>query len=171
MNCAGSSPRVRGSLTRIIRLPLVSGIIPAGAGLTSRMRRGRYRCRDHPRGCGAHDGFTVFRPEKWGSSPRVRGSQRAEMAVICFLGIIPAGAGLTRKLRATASSRRDHPRGCGAHTSGRLMVTTPWGSSPRVRGSLFDYLHVFFCHGIIPAGAGLTLKNPNNYAIPYSFGS
>ena len=25
--------------------------------------------------------------------------------------------------------------------------------------------------GIIPAGAGLTLKNPNNYAIPYSFDS
>ena len=47
----------------------------------------------------------------------------------------------------------------------------PMGSSPRVRGSLELSRGFLGCVGIIPAGAGLTLKNPNNYAIPYSFGS
>ena len=41
------------------------------------------------------------------------------------------------------------------------------GSSPRVRGSLVRLLDMVEIRGIIPAGAGLTLKNPNSCTIPY----
>ena len=41
------------------------------------------------------------------------------------------------------------------------------GSSPRVRGSLHDRMRGRLNGGIIPAGAGLTLKNPNSCTIPY----
>ena len=50
----GSSPRVRGSLCHKYGIPQEDGIIPAGAGLTSRMLCKNTFCRDHPRGCGAH---------------------------------------------------------------------------------------------------------------------
>ena len=41
------------------------------------------------------------------------------------------------------------------------------GSSPRVRGSPADVRVGSRLPGIIPAGAGLTLKNPNSCTIPY----
>ena len=50
----GSSPRVRGSLGTWSDALAALGIIPAGAGLTSRSPFGRRTARDHPRGCGAH---------------------------------------------------------------------------------------------------------------------
>ena len=71
----GSSPRVRGSPAILDEITHVVGIIPAGAGLTSRRVPMQNEPWDHPRGCGAHflkkclDLFPV------GSSPRVRGSQ------------------------------------------------------------------------------------------------
>ena len=52
--CAGSSPRVRGSLEDITEDVKQHGIIPAGAGLTRPARRLYGHARDHPRGCGAH---------------------------------------------------------------------------------------------------------------------
>ena len=51
----------------------------------------------------------VFR----GSSPRVRGKDRALTQILKFLGIIPAGAGKSRRARLSRRRRRDHPRGCG----------------------------------------------------------
>ena len=82
-------------------------------------------------------------------------------------GIIPAGAGLTSERLDELAAGGDHPRGCGAHGLMTLNQIADMGSSPRVRGSL-DVGDVDVFHdGIIPAGAGLTLKNPNICAIPY----
>ena len=138
-NVLGSSPRVRGSLRTAGKHAHVSGIIPAGAGLTRCAFRTGARSWAHPRGCGAHStafsitGMTSLRIV--GSSPRVRGSHADRLEATDDTGIIPAGAGLTSSGYTAYREGRDHPRGCGAHR-GQLSARLPCrGSSPRVRGS------------------------------------
>ena len=70
----GSSPRVRGSPWRTLLGTVLSGIIPAGAGLTAITTQKTDAAGDHPRGCGAHMTQPCRPREKPGSSPRVRGS-------------------------------------------------------------------------------------------------
>ena len=131
----GSSPRVRGSLILKTSFFYLVGIIPAGAGLTHgdflmiKLRR------DHPRGCGAHHVSRVEFHVKLGSSPRVRGSLLSLQIQLAFLGIIPAGAGLTQICGQAQYAGWDHPRGCGAHAASSRPTSSARGSSPRVRGS------------------------------------
>ena len=73
-------------------------------------------------------------------------------------GIIPAGAGLTSAISGCRMTCRDHPRGCGAHLADSRRLLGLAGSSPRVRGSLFELGKRHVELGIIPAGAGLTEK-------------
>ena len=144
-----------------------AGIIPAGAGLTQCSAPLFPAPWDHPRGCGAHMGTADLRYRGEGSSPRVRGSPQCFMVLLNQVGIIPAGAGLTDSFCHCNSPPWDHPRGCGAHVSGSIPVAVVVGSSPRVRGSLAEREIAMTKNGIIPAGAGLTLKNPNSCTIPY----
>ena len=156
----GSSPRVRGSRIQLPGRHWRLGIIPAGAGLTHRQERtGRLR-RDHPRGCGAHREYTLVFTIRAGSSPRVRGSRGSRRRARRRLGIIPAGAGLTKHKKGDSIMKRDHPRGCGAHPREFEELSPGEGSSPRVRGSqrLVKAGHIL--DGIIPAGAGLTPSSP-----------
>ena len=152
----GSSPRVRGSRGLTNDLLAAEGIIPAGAGLTGTLQLHSRQPRDHPRGCGAHHRARPSAARCPGSSPRVRGSPDCIYEGLEHIGIIPAGAGLTPSLLLRFSRCRDHPRGCGAHSTLRTAATVTLGSSPRVRGSLLLVcLRISRC-GIIPAGAGLT---------------
>ena len=100
----GSSPRVRGSPGRECLRCRYGGIIPAGAGLTHARIPSRSLSRDHPRGCGAHDVFVSHLCFVEGSSPRVRGSLRDEPIDMMGYGIIPAGAGLTHRVRRDRGS-------------------------------------------------------------------
>ena len=92
--------------------------------------------RDHPRGCGAHRCATRIAARRWGSSPRVRGSQGKAGIGRRGGGIIPAGAGLTDSCASCDAPVWDHPRGCGAHLFDDCELAKALGSSPRVRGSL-----------------------------------
>ena len=134
----------------------MAGIIPAGAGLTGISKLPMWQIRDHPRGCGAHrvakSGMAVLT----GSSPRVRGSRELVAYFLYGSGIIPAGAGLTWTAIRGAACAKDHPRGCGAHSSPIGCTILFMGSSPRVRGSLLMHISSRMPRGIIPAGAGLT---------------
>ena len=135
----------------------MAGIIPAGAGLTGISKLPMWQIRDHPRGCGAHrvakSGMAVLT----GSSPRVRGSRELVAYFLYGSGIIPAGAGLTWTAIRGAACAKDHPRGCGAHSSPIGCTILFMGSSPRVRGSRPDDAAAHDEFRIIPAGAGLTL--------------
>ena len=73
-----------------------------------------------------------------GSSPRVRG----------------------RLMLAPPSRRagRAHPRGCGADIIGTWLEMKKQGSSPRVRGRPSAAPSGVAVTGLIPAGAGQTLK-------------
>ena len=72
------------------------------------------------------------------------------------LGLIPAGAGQTKRASPPQSHRRAHPRRCGAD---RLFVpgnTVTVGSSPQVRGRHSAHQTAARGSGLIPAGAGQT---------------
>ena len=129
---------MRGSLEEEKKAYRREGIIPAGAGLTDIVDVMTRIVGDHPRGCGAHLARMSFRIFSLGSSPRVRGSQYASIYVGEEPGIIPAGAGLTYRLKPHVGCFRDHPRGCGAHGRQSANVSQEAGSSPRVRGSQKD---------------------------------
>ena len=152
----GSSPRMRG--TR--RLPAVRrrrhGIIPAYAGNTSPLTKRTVRARDHPRVCGEHLVRTVIFAVKAGSSPRMRGTLHDWPIHVVVEGIIPAYAGNTPRPRSKSPLPRDHPRVCGEHSMYPSILRDEWGSSPRMRGTLFVNFFYFRRVGIIPAYAGNT---------------
>ena len=156
---------MRGSLSISESVRSGSGIIPAHAGLTAHHDNGEPCRRDHPRACGAHISRCDRTMPVSGSSPRMRGSLRHELHVQRPRGIIPAHAGLTTCRRSWHLIQRDHPRACGAHTNDSKLVSSFQGSSPRMRGSPGRENHPRKRRGIIPAHAGLTLKNPNIDAI------
>ena len=155
VDVSGSSPRVRGTLWRVVCYVRGRGIIPACAGNTTECSREYRDTRDHPRVCGEHGHFSHMTCPSVGSSPRVRGTLAAQGGVAAVGGIIPACAG-TPCYRRRGSDRngiipacagntgrrcgchehvRDHPRVCGEHPFSSIVHNPPGGSSPRVRGT------------------------------------
>ena len=152
----GSSPRMRGTLAGVGQFANLLGIIPAYAGNTSVPVVGEWIGGDHPRVCGEHPIEHDARRVGLGSSPRMRGT-------LCFrgipsgsVGIIPAYAGNTMTLPATASHQWDHPRVCGEHSRSCSAKVPRGGSSPRMRGTRNRCAYGVGRHGIIPAYAGNT---------------
>ena len=86
----------------------------------------------------------------------MRGSREKKLHKTVDGGIIPAHAGLTFSGCAHGTPGRDHPRACGAHTTGPEVKAWRMGSSPRMRGSLLRVVDAGNVQGIIPAHAGLT---------------
>ena len=132
------------------------GIIPAYAGNTQVLERTYNSCRDHPRVCGEHSEETNTTTTWTGSSPRMRGTLSHSRRRIEHHGIIPAYAGNTIPQIFPHPRLRDHPRVCGEHPVGVLMVCFRLGSSPRMRGTPPTMQEVVHAVGIIPAYAGNT---------------
>ena len=65
----------------------------------------------------------------------MRGAREVEKTVRDFSRIIPADAGSTRSLGLHATTRWDHPRGCGEHRIWTFDAVVDPGSSPRMRGA------------------------------------
>ena len=82
------------------------------------------------------------------------------------VGIIPALAGNTSKSSTGSCPNRDHPRACGEHTTAtRRLVRSP-GSSPRLRGTLWQFARENATIWIIPALAGNTTDSvPRHHAV------
>ena len=113
---------------------------------------------DHPRVCGEHYVLEVARIVRPGSSPRMRGTRQRTCEGACPFGIIPAYAGNTACSSDSCWRYWDHPRVCGEHTKTRSPVSTPKGSSPRMRGTHLGRFERVHGYGIIPAYAGNTLS-------------
>ena len=133
----GSSPRMRGTRHDVQAITDDHRFIPAHAGNTP-----------------AH----ATQSGHWGgSSPRMRGTLLGARYVGVHRRFIPAHAGNTGltvmpprhtygsspRMRGTPPTRSCdpalstvHPRACGEHVLGRLMVAPYAGSSPRMRGTL-----------------------------------
>ena len=133
---SGSSPRVRGKLRRVIGV-----LLPSGA---------------HPRVCGENRPRARARVHGAGSSPRVRGKPPAVPGRRRERGLIPACAGKTGALPPGGPPLRAHPRVCGENRVQSTPVTSPRGSSPRVRGKPGPGSTRLWAPRLIPACAGKT---------------
>ena len=72
--------------------------------------------------------------------------------------IIPADAGSTIRRSCFSTAMKDHPRGCGEHSSRFWARTYARGSSPRMRGAHVCATLADGTVRIIPADAGSTLR-------------
>ena len=151
---SGSSPRVRGTARADVPDAAARGIIPARAGNRSKRGSGTVSARDHPRACGEQVLRQDDRGGGSGSSPRVRGTARRRGHAHALPGIIPARAGNSHDQGTCAACGGDHPRACGEQGRSAARGRTPWGSSPRVRGTAPVGTLVRARLGIIPARAG-----------------
>ena len=144
----GSSPPVRGTLR-------FRGFIPACAGNTFYCVRavlnipvhprlcGEHRCTwlsspprlaVHPRLCGEHIHTRRGSSPQCGSSPPVRGTP-TEPDTEGYDRFIPACAGNTWRVGPESWRWPVHPRLCGEHLWGKLLIPSFTGSSPPVRGT------------------------------------
>ena len=155
----GSSPRVRGTHEDAVLDVISLGIIPACAGNTIGPSAGSCGGRNHPRVCGEHPMSTPMSAPAAGSSPCVRGTHFNRAREGRVFGIIPACAGNTGACPSRRCAPGDHPRVCGEHPEKVQAVEADAGSSPRVRGTLFEHGLPHGIHGIIPACAGNTLRS------------
>ena len=151
---SGSSPLTRGKPTLYDAPYQPSGLIPAHAGKTAGLHRGR-RCprlipahagkttraatapapaRAHPRSRGENSlGLVTMQPKK-GSSPLTRGKRVPGAEVRRRPGLIPAHAGKTQRSRRSCPDRRAHPRSRGENVIGVSGAVCVRGSSPLTRG-------------------------------------
>ena len=152
----GSSPRMRGAPVLLYESGKVDGIIPAYAGSTPPLAYTNICRWDHPRVCGEHSPRTGSASKRLGSSPRMRGAQRALGKETVHARIIPAYAGSTLYGGVIAVHEEDHPRVCGEHLVTVAIYATLVGSSPRMRGALLPPWPGQRPERIIPAYAGST---------------
>ena len=111
----GSSPRGRGTRGHRVRAHSSLRFIPARAGNTLRLSRGRRRRSVHPRAGGEHIGVGVPTSQTYGSSPRGRGTRLASEGPFLLRRFIPARAGNTPGLSGPARRDTVHPRAGGEH--------------------------------------------------------
>ena len=154
----GSSPLARGLHASGGRGLVLSGIIPARAGFTSRGKAPRFLRRDHPRSRGVYWPASPTNSGRRGSSPLARGLLALLLARLLVVRIIPARAGFTGSPAGGRRARRDHPRSRGVyHCSLPLGLCAP-GSSPLARGLPNNIRCLLFTVRIIPARAGFTRR-------------
>ena len=152
----GSPPHARGRPSRENASWCRTGITPACAGKTPRVKRHGELCADHPRMRGEDWVEAQERCARPGSPPHARGRRYLEADCRGKTGITPACAGKTRTLFQAITQSWDHPRMRGE--DGFIDLTIPYavGSPPHARGRLFPLAGQRHCDGITPACAGKT---------------
>ena len=107
--------------------------------------------------CGEHvcTGLPLCRNS--GSSPRLRGTLDLCLYRFVLERFIPASAGNTPWTVAPAWLMPVHPRVCGEHVFSPPESRKMFGSSPRLRGTLYGAAHACYDLRFIPASAGNTL--------------
>ena len=133
----GSSPRVRGTLIHRCAHRFWKRFIPARAGNSSTRRSTPPPPSVHPRACGELTRGNNLRFWNGGSSPRVRGTLTRCCIVPPAIRFIPARAGNSPSNALLFALRPVHPRACGELARVVLVAQECFGSSPRVRGTLF----------------------------------
>ncbi len=151
---AGSSPRMRGT-ARGNRNGVLNGrFIPAHAGNRPSARQAGSISTVHPRACGEQFLCTIYRRDVPGSSPRMRGTGTCNLHCGSQVRFIPAHAGNRPTVPCARHAPSVHPRACGEQPSDFSLTSCPFGSSPRMRGTV-DRAFVQPSIGrFIPAHAG-----------------
>ena len=89
-----------------------------------------------------------------GSSPRVRGTDKFDSSPVTPQRFIPACAGNRESVSSSLGGVAVHPRVCGEQSPPGTRSTQPFGSSPRVRGTVASRKYPCYCQRFIPACAG-----------------
>ena len=166
----GSSPRVRGTLFDAIVAGDRERFIPACAGNSSRAGPRAQRLSVHPRVCGELSAAASPSETNFGSSPRVRGTQRADGLVHQDDRFIPACAGNSHDgAHQGGQVQRFIPACAGNSRVGGPGETEQDGSSPRVRGTQDPRDRLQDGFRFIPACAGNS--RPNRRHRPQTPGS
>ena len=131
----GSSPRMRGTRGRYEPELRELGLIPTYAGNTIDKLPTIDLSGAHPHVCGEHQRVRARKMMSRGSSPRMRGTQRAPQPEPYPSGLIPTYAGNTRMGCRTGCRFWAHPHVCGEHNSLVTLDRYEQGSSPRMRGT------------------------------------
>ncbi len=150
----GSSPRVRGTADRRVKLVLGHRFIPARAGNRSTAQAAMSSRAVHPRACGEQHAVQFARIDETGSSPRVRGTAACRGRRVGTIRFIPARAGNRTGPLPMRKDRTVHPRACGEQMPGSTRPPQTAGSSPRVRGTVVGTEVLAAVRRFIPARAG-----------------
>ena len=135
---------------------LASGLIPAHAGKTERMRWTSGNRRAHPRSCGENRTRGVPGGYFTGSSPLTRGKPVRRCSPIHKGGLISAHAGKTSRTLAQTTFTTAHPHSRGENLRVPARRSARLGSSPLMRGKR-DFVRTCDLQGrLIPAHAGKT---------------
>ena len=153
-----SSPRVRETRQPIQHDQGLARFIPACAENTRHPQARRPTKPVLPRVCGEHLTGGWYLGPKFGSSPRVRGTQIGRGKGGRVYRFIPACAGNTHPEFRQHCGRTVHPRVCGEHRHPKHAVRHALGSSPRVRGTRPAADNRPHRARFIPACAGNTRK-------------
>ena len=149
---------MRGTQTAEYGDKLCEGLIPTYAGNTHPAQTQARCMRAHPHVCGEHFQMFQGRPEKPGSSPRMRGTRCSTASTVSLAGLIPTYAGNTPPSRGRCVCLWAHPHVCGEHCLSQREFTVAVGSSPRMRGTPCAKQPVKIHLGLIPTYAGNTLR-------------
>ena len=159
----GSSPLTRGK--HLDRRPAVQadGLIPAHAGKTFSACRRANRRWAHPRSRGENQtsSSSAFLPD--GSSPLTRGKPQPWPPSHPCSGLIPAHAGKTVMGVVLSVGVGAHPRSRGENCFGRRGNQANGGSSPLTRGKLRQAPILQGGRRLIPAHAGKTVLDNQEY--------
>ena len=131
----GPSPRLRGTLFRVVGSPPLDRSIPAPAGNTPRLTESSVPWAVHPRACGEHPCGIIASYFETGPSPRLRGTRTRPRSSSPTARSIPAPAGNTSPSAGRNSASSVHPRACGEHPWSMELDPTLCGPSPRLRGT------------------------------------
>ena len=157
----GSSPRGRGTPYRYLSPYVSLRFIPAWAGNTRAGIRRAPVITVHPRVGGEHNSVIPDAEALTGSSPRGRGTQKADRLARHCDRFIPAWAGNTpHGASPPLSCAGSSPRGRGTQRRPAEDENTP-GSSPRGRGTQQDNREGARVQRFIPAWAGNTDGQPD----------
>ncbi len=150
----GSSPRVRGTQVLACDRPIRPRFIPARAGNATVGPAPTLRLSVHPRACGERAPLVKSLSRCSGSSPRVRGTRSRTGASARDDRFIPARAGNACLGMPRQAAPTVHPRACGERGMNWQHCARIAGSSPRVRGTLWEETAEFAVLRFIPARAG-----------------
>ncbi len=132
----GSSPRTRGTGDPGHGFVVRYRFIPADAGNRQTRRKGWVLETVHPRGRGEQQNLTMEDVERYGSSPRTRGTDLCPVRDPARPRFIPADAGNSSRARKSSAPIAVHPRGRGEQSSISGSAMSAPGSSPRTRGTV-----------------------------------
>ena len=136
LRSAGSSPRMRGTLWKLLSRAQVSRFIPAYAGNAAVLSKYSECPPVHPRVCGERIVVMALEAVPSGSSPRMRGTLARCADDRHSQRFIPAYAGNASRRARRSGANAVHPRVCGERFFKKFSASRNGGSSPRMRGTL-----------------------------------